>query len=231
LEDPVEFEMVGANQMQVDDRIGLTFAAGLRSALRQDPDVLLVGEIRDPETASIAMQASMTGHLVLSTLHTNDAPSAVTRLVDMGVEPFLITSSVSLVVAQRLARRPCERCVEPVEANPDSLRALGLGPDAMKKATLRMGTGCPACAGTGYSGRLAVFEVMTVTRAIRDLIVTRATEGAVRATALSEGMRSLRADALAKALAGQTTLEEVLRVTPAESAGPVAPAAATPPAG
>jgi type IV pilus assembly protein PilB len=229
LEDPVEFEMAGANQMQVDDRIGLTFAAGLRSALRQDPDVLLVGEIRDPETASIAMQASMTGHLVLSTLHTNDAPSAVTRLVDMGVEPFLITSSVSLVVAQRLARRPCERCVEPVKANPDSLRALGLGPETVKKATLRMGTGCPACAGTGYSGRLAVFEVMTVTRAIRDLIVTRATEGAVRATALTEGMRSLRADALAKALAGQTTLEEVLRVTPAETAVPALPAAATPP--
>jgi type IV pilus assembly protein PilB len=224
LEDPVEYEMIGANQMQIDDRIGVTFAAGLRAALRQDPDVILVGEIRDPETAAIAMQASMTGHLVLSTLHTNDAPSAVTRLVDMGVEPFLITSSVSLVVAQRLARRPCERCSEPVEANSETLGKLGLDAKAVANAKLRKGVGCPACAQTGYSGRMAVFEVMTVTRAIRDLIVNRATESQVRVTALAEGMRSLRTDAMAKALEGLTTLEEVLRVTPAESVS-VAPAA------
>jgi type II secretory ATPase GspE/PulE/Tfp pilus assembly ATPase PilB-like protein len=210
--------------MQIDDRIGVTFAAGLRAALRQDPDVILVGEIRDPETAAIAMQASMTGHLVLSTLHTNDAPSAVTRLVDMGVEPFLITSSVSLVVAQRLARRPCERCSEPVEANSETLGKLGLDAKAVANAKLRKGVGCPACAQTGYSGRMAVFEVMTVTRAIRDLIVNRATESQVRVTALAEGMRSLRTDAMAKALEGLTTLEEVLRVTPAESVS-VAPAA------
>ena len=179
--------------------------------------MILVGEVRDPETASIAMQASMTGHLVLSTLHTNDAPSAVTRLVDMGVEPFLITASVSAVVAQRLARRPCERCAEPVEANPDSLVRLGLTEADVAGARLRRGVGCNACAQTGYQGRLALFEVMKVSRTIRDLVVARSSEGAVRTAALAEGMRSLRVDGLAKALDGQTTLEEVLRTTPAES--------------
>jgi type IV pilus assembly protein PilB len=223
LEDPVEYEMLGINQMQVDERIGLSFATGLRSALRQDPDVILVGEIRDPETASIAMQASMTGHLVLSTLHTNDAPSAVTRLVDMGVEPFLITASVSAVVAQRLARRPCDHCAEPVEATPDSLLRLGLTEDDVAGARLRHGVGCNACAKTGYQGRLALFEVMQVTRAVRDLVVARSAESAVRATALAEGMRSLRVDGLTKALEGLTTLEEVLRTTPAEVHGPAGP--------
>jgi type IV pilus assembly protein PilB len=216
LEDPVEMQIPGVSQMQVDERIDLTFAAGLRTALRQDPDVILVGEIRDPETAAIAMQASMTGHLVLSTLHTNDAPSAATRLIDMGVEPFLITSSLALVVAQRLARRPCERCVEPVGPNPDSLRRLGIGPEEMASARLVSGRGCPTCAHTGYEGRLALFEVMPVSRAIRELIVTGATESQVRTVALADGMRSLRADGLAKAMAGKTTLEEVLRVTPAD---------------
>src|SRR6266511_3343146 len=198
LEDPVEYQMAGVNQMQINERVGLTFAGGLRTILRQDPDIVMVGEIRDPETASIAMQASMTGHLVLSTLHTNDAPSAVSRLIDMEVEPFLITSSLTLVVGQRLTRVPCPRCSEPVEAGP------------------RSGPGCGFCAQTGYKGRLGVFEVVQITRPIRELIVARAPESAIREQAVAAGMRSMRADGLAKALSGRTTLEEVLRVTPAD---------------
>ena len=174
----------------------------------------MVGEIRDPETASIAMQASMTGHLVLSTLHTNDAPSAVSRLIDMGVEPFLITSSLTLVVGQRLARVPCSKCSEPVESDPRTLELLGLGPDQIDGAGLRSGPGCGFCAQTGYQGRLGLFEVVRVTRKIRELIVARATEAALKEEAVAGGMRSMRADGLAKALAGRTTLEEVLRVTP-----------------
>ncbi|HZA81066.1 MAG TPA: ATPase, T2SS/T4P/T4SS family, partial [Actinomycetes bacterium] len=149
LEDPVEYQMAGVNQVQINERVGLTFAGGLRTILRQDPDIVMVGEIRDPETASIAMQASMTGHLVLSTLHTNDAPSAVSRLIDMGVEPFLITSSLTLVVGQRLARVPCSRCSEPVEADPRTLELLGLDPGQIDEAGLRKGPGCGFCAQTG----------------------------------------------------------------------------------
>ena len=214
LEDPVEYQMAGVNQVQINERVGLTFAGGLRTILRQDPDIVMVGEIRDPETASIAMQASMTGHLVLSTLHTNDAPSAVSRLIDMGVEPFLITSSLTLVVGQRLARVPCSKCSEPVEADPRTLELLGLDPDQVDEAGLRSGPGCGFCAQTGYQGRLGLFEVVKVTRKVRELIVARATEVALKEEAVAGGMRSMRADGLAKALAGRTTLEEVLRVTP-----------------
>jgi CheY-like chemotaxis protein len=214
LEDPVEYQMGGVNQVQINERVGLTFASGLRTILRQDPDIVMVGEIRDPETASIAMQASMTGHLVLSTLHTNDAPSAVSRLIDMGVEPFLITSSLTLVAGQRLARVPCPRCSEPVEADPKTLELLGLEPEEIDQAGLRSGPGCGFCAQTGYQGRVGLFEVVRVTRAMRELIVGRATEVAVREEAVTSGMRSMRADGLIKALAGRTTLEEVLRVTP-----------------
>jgi CheY-like chemotaxis protein len=214
LEDPVEYQMAGVNQVQINERVGLSFASGLRTILRQDPDIVMVGEIRDPETASIAMQASMTGHLVLSTLHTNDAPSAVSRLIDMGVEPFLITSSLTLVVGQRLARVPCSKCSEPVEADPRTLELLGLDPDQIDEAGLRSGPGCGFCAQTGYQGRLGLFEVVRVTRKLRELIVARATEVAVKEEAVAGGMRSMRADGLAKALAGRTTLEEVLRVTP-----------------
>ena len=214
LEDPVEYQMGGVNQVQINERVGLTFAGGLRTILRQDPDIVMVGEIRDPQTASIAMQASMTGHLVLSTLHTNDAPAAVSRLIDMGVEPFLITSSLTLVVGQRLARVPCSKCSEPVEADPKTLELLGLDPDQVDEAGLRSGPGCGFCAQTGYQGRLGLFEVAQVTRKMRELIVARATEVAVREEAVASGMRSMRADGLAKALAGRTTLEEVLRVTP-----------------
>ena len=214
LEDPVEYQMGGVNQVQINERVGLTFAGGLRTILRQDPDIVMVGEIRDPETASIAMQASMTGHLVLSTLHTNDAPAAVSRLIDMGVEPFLITSSLTLVVGQRLARVPCSKCSEPVEADPKTLELLGLDPDQVDEAGLRSGPGCGFCAQTGYQGRLGLFEVVKVTRKVRELIVARATEVALKEEAVAGGMRSMRADGLAKALAGRTTLEEVLRVTP-----------------
>jgi type IV pilus assembly protein PilB len=214
LEDPVEYQMAGVNQVQINERVGLTFAGGLRTILRQDPDIVMVGEIRDPETASIAMQASMTGHLVLSTLHTNDAPAAVSRLIDMGVEPFLITSSLTLVVGQRLARVPCSKCSEPVEADPRTLELLGLDPDQLDEAGLRSGPGCGFCAQTGYQGRIGLFEVAQVTRKMRELIVARATEVAVKEEAMAAGMRSMRADGLAKALAGRTTLEEVLRVTP-----------------
>jgi type IV pilus assembly protein PilB len=214
LEDPVEYQMAGVNQVQINERVGLTFAGGLRTILRQDPDIVMVGEIRDPETASIAMQASMTGHLVLSTLHTNDAPAAVSRLIDMGVEPFLITSSLTLVVGQRLARVPCSKCSEPVEADPRTLELLGLDPDQVDEAGLRSGPGCGFCAQTGYQGRLGLFEVVKVTRKVRELIVARATEVALKEEAVAGGMRSMRADGLAKALAGRTTLEEVLRVTP-----------------
>src|SRR5215216_3793877 len=214
LEDPVEYQMGGVNQVQINERVGLTFASGLRTILRQDPDIVMVGEIRDPETASIAMQASMTGHLVLSTLHTNDAPAAVSRLIDMGVEPFLITSSLTLVVGQRLARVPCSKCSEPVEADPRTLELLGLDPGQVDEAGLRSGPGCGFCAQTGYQGRLGLFEVVKVTRKLRELIVGRATEVALKEEAVAGGMRSMRADGLAKALAGRTTLEEVLRVTP-----------------
>jgi type IV pilus assembly protein PilB len=241
LEDPVEYQMAGVNQVQINERVGLTFASGLRTILRQDPDIVMVGEIRDPETASIAMQASMTGHLVLSTLHTNDAPSAVSRLIDMGVEPFLITSSLTLVVGQRLARVPCEKCAEPVEASPRTLELLGLEPEEVEHAELRMGPGCGFCAQTGYKGRLGLFEVVRITRTMRELIVARASETAMREEAVVGGMRSMRSDGLAKALAGRTTLEEVLRVTPpdpdrARRAGkrqaataPTAPAVKVPP--
>jgi type IV pilus assembly protein PilB len=216
LEDPVEYQMAGVNQVQINERVGLTFAGGLRTILRQDPDIVMVGEIRDPETASIAMQASMTGHLVLSTLHTNDAPSAVSRLIDMEVEPFLITSSLTLVVGQRLTRVPCPRCSEPVEADPRTLERLGLDQGEVDQAGLRSGPGCGFCAQTGYKGRLGVFEVVQITRPIRELIVARAPESAIREQAVAAGMRSMRADGLAKALSGRTTLEEVLRVTPAD---------------
>jgi type IV pilus assembly protein PilB len=214
LEDPVEYQMAGVNQVQINEKVGLTFAGGLRTILRQDPDIVMVGEIRDPETAAIAMQASMTGHLVLSTLHTNDAPSAVSRLIDMGIEPFLITSSLTLVVGQRLARVPCRKCSEPVEADPRTLELLGVDPEEVAGAELRSGTGCGSCAQTGYQGRIGLFEVVRVTKAMRQLIVARATEAAVREEAVAGGMRGMRADGLAKALAGRTTLEEVLRVTP-----------------
>jgi hypothetical protein len=160
--------------VQINERAGLTFAGGLRTILRQVPDVVMVGEIRDPETASIATQASVTAHLVMSTLHTNDAPSAVGRLIDMGVEPYLITSSLTLVVAQRLARVPCQRCAEPVEADPRSLELLGIDPTSVDTSRLVRGTGCGSCSQPGYQGRIGLFQVLSVTRHLRELVVARA---------------------------------------------------------
>ncbi len=213
VEDPVEIQVPGITQMQLHERAGLTFARGLRSILRQDPDVVLVGEVRDTETAKLALEAALTGHLVLTTLHTNDAPAALTRLVDMGVEPFLVASSLSLVVAQRLVRRPCSACVEPYLPGERVLQLLGLTAADLVADTPRHGRGCPDCSGTGYKGRLGVFEVLVVTAAMRAVLLTTPTESAVAAAARAAGMTTMRGSALTKARRGETTFEEVLRVT------------------
>jgi type IV pilus assembly protein PilB len=213
LEDPVEVQLRGITQMQTNDRAGVTFAAGLRAILRQDPDVVLVGEVRDTETAELALRASLTGHMVFSTLHTNDASSAVTRLVDMGVEPFLIASSLSLVVAQRLVRTPCPRCAAAYQPSPRTLQLLGLTDDDVAGATLVRGRGCDRCGQTGYLGRTAIFEVLPVDAGVRAVLTARPTEAAIRAAARAAGVASLRTDGIVRALRGETTLEEVLRVT------------------
>jgi general secretion pathway protein E len=209
VEDPVEYQIRGVSQVEVHPRIGLSFAATLRSMLRQDPDVIMVGEIRDRETAEIAVQAALTGHLVLSTLHTNDAPSAVTRLLDMGVEDYLVAATVEGIVAQRLVRRVCPHCSEPRPAAADMAARLGVAAGTL----FREGRGCDACDGTGYRGRTGIYEILNLTDRLRSMIVARAPLEDLRAAARAEGMRSLRAAGLARALAGETTLEEVLRVT------------------
>ena len=209
VEDPVEYQIRGVSQVEVHPRIGLSFAATLRSMLRQDPDVIMVGEIRDRETAEIAVQAALTGHLVLSTLHTNDAPSAVTRLLDMGVEDYLVAATVEGIVAQRLVRRVCPHCSEPRPAAADMAARLGVAPGTL----FREGRGCDACDGTGYRGRTGIYEILNLTDRLRSMIVARTPLEDLRAAARAEGMRSLRAAGLARALAGETTLEEVLRVT------------------
>lgn len=214
-EDPVEYELEGINQVQVRPDIGLTFAAALRSVLRQDPDIVMVGEMRDTETAEIAVKAALTGHLVLSTLHTNDAPGAVTRMIDMGVEPFLVASSTVIVAAQRLVRRICARCAEPVDADADTLKRLGM---ESGQATFYRGAGCKRCGDSGYKGRMAVLEVMVVTPEIQSLIVESKSTPEIRDVARQQGMRSLRENALTLALQGLTTLEEVLTVTVDETA-------------
>ena len=213
LEDPVEIAMPGITQVQVHPRRGLTFATGLRSVLRQDPDMVLVGEVRDSETAELALQASMTGHLVLTTLHTNDAVAALTRLVDMGVEPFLVASSLSLVAAQRLLRRPCPQCAAPYQPAGRTLALLGITEADLAEASPMRGGGCTSCGGTGYRGRVGVFEVLPVTAALRAVLLSTPTEGALAAAARAAGVVSLRAAALAAAARGETTYEEVLRVT------------------
>jgi type IV pilus assembly protein PilB len=217
LEDPVEVQLRGITQVQTNDRAGLTFAAGLRSVLRQDPDVVLVGEIRDTETAELALRASLTGHMVFSTLHTNDASAAVTRLVDMGVEPFLIASSLTLVVAQRLVRVPCQRCVGPYQPSPRTLQLLGVTEEDVAKGNVVRGRGCDQCGQTGYLGRTAIFEVLPVDAGLRAVLTARPTESAIRSAARAAGVSSLRGDGIARALRGETTLEEVLRVTQVDS--------------
>jgi type IV pilus assembly protein PilB len=218
LEDPVEVQLRGITQVQTNERAGLTFAAGLRSILRQDPDVILVGEIRDTETAELALRASLTGHMVFSTLHTNDASAAVTRLVDMGVEPFLIASSLTLVVAQRLVRVPCEHCAAPYQPSPRTLQLLGLSVEDIEHAHVVRGRGCEQCGQTGYLGRTAIFEVLPIDTGLRAVLTARPTESAIRAAARATGVASMRSDGVARALRGETTLEEVLRVTQVDSA-------------
>ena len=224
LEDPVEVQVAGITQVQVHERSGLTFARGLRSILRQDPDIVLVGEVRDQETAELALQASLTGHLVLTTLHTNDAVAAVTRLVDMGVEPFLVASSLSLVVAQRLVRRPCNACAAAYVPSPRTLSLLGLTEADLANATPRRGKGCSECGSTGYRGRTGVFEILPVTAQMRQVLLTTPTEAAIGAAARAHGMLTLRASALAAAHRGETTFEEVLRATHVDTvSGPRCP--------
>lgn len=213
LEDPVEIAMPGITQVQTNDRAGLTFARGLRSILRQDPDMVLVGEVRDTETAELALQASMTGHLVLTTLHTNDAIAALTRLVDMGIEPFLVASSLTLVAAQRLVRSPCSQCVQAYSPDPRTLAGLGLTEADIQDATPMRGTGCGNCGGTGYRGRIGIFEVLPVTPTVRSVLLTDPSEAALGAAARAAGVRSLRTSAIDAAGRGATTYEEVLRAT------------------
>ncbi|MEX2548648.1 MAG: ATPase, T2SS/T4P/T4SS family [Nitriliruptoraceae bacterium] len=212
-EDPVEYQLPGISQVQVNPKVGLTFAKALRAILRQDPDIVLVGEMRDRETAQIGIEAALTGHLVLSTLHTNDAPSAITRLTEMGVEPFLVGSAVDCVLAQRLARRVCPRCVQMVRPEPEMLKAAGFGDDIVEeRPEVPQAVGCSHCSNTGYRGRLAIHEVMTVTEDIERLAVARASSEEITRVAVEQGMRQLREDGLAKILLGRTTIEEIGRV-------------------
>jgi type II secretory ATPase GspE/PulE/Tfp pilus assembly ATPase PilB-like protein len=211
-EDPVEYDLRGLVQVAVNAKIELSFATCLRAILRHDPDVIMVGEIRDQETAQIAIQAALTGHLVFSTLHTNDAPGAVTRLLDMGLEPFLVTSTVIGVLAQRLVRSLCPQCCAPYEATPDDLAALHVTAADLKQPLMRA-VGCEACQGIGFKGRTGIFEFLVMTEALRPLIIERASVSEVRARACAEGMSSLREDGIAKVLAGVTAVGEMIRET------------------
>jgi type IV pilus assembly protein PilB len=212
-EDPVEFNLVGVNQVQVRENIGLNFAAALRSFLRQDPNIILVGEIRDFETAEIAVKASLTGHLVLSTLHTNDAPSTISRLMNMGIEPFLVASSVNLICAQRLVRRVCTGCKQDHPHPPQALVDAGFTQDEAEKVVPKKGTGCERCNNTGYKGRVGLYEVMEITDELRELILVGASALELRKKAVEEGMITLRRSGLHKVIDGVTTIEEVARET------------------
>ncbi len=215
-EDPVEFNLAGINQAQMQDDIGFNFASALRAFLRQDPDVIMVGEIRDYETAEIAIKASLTGHLVLSTLHTNDAPSTIGRLLNMGVEPFLVASSINVIVAQRLARKICEACKEPLEMNPEVLVDVGIPAEEARHIKPMHGKGCDKCADTGYKGRIALYEVMPMGDELRDFVLNGASTAELKREAARIGMMSLRASGLMRLKEGITTVEEVLRVTTGE---------------
>jgi type IV pilus assembly protein PilB len=213
LEDPVEIQLPGITQVQINERAGMTFARGLRSMLRQDPDVILVGEVRDSETALLALEASLTGHLVLSTLHTNNACAAVTRLVDMGVEPYLVASSLALVVGQRLVRRPCAGCAKPYKPSAELLSRLRLTATDLRGSKPMRGTGCLECNDSGYRGRVGIFEVLPVNADLRDVLLSTPTEGEVTKIAVAMAMVTMRQAGIAKAKRGETTYEEVLRVT------------------
>jgi type IV pilus assembly protein PilB len=210
-EDPVEFNLMGINQVLINDSIGLNFAAALRSFLRQDPDIIMVGEIRDFETAEISIKAALTGHMVLSTLHTNDAPSTISRLLNMGIEPFLVTAAVNLVLAQRLARKICKECTEEIEVDEDELRELQVPAELIPTAKIRKGKGCKKCNGTGYKGRVALYEVMVITDALKEAVLQGYSASELKAEAIRGGMKTLRQTAITKLLDGTTTTAEVAR--------------------
>jgi len=213
IEDPVEYQLDGVNQIQVKPKIGLTFASGLRHIVRQDPDVILVGEIRDRETAEIAIHAALTGHLVLSTLHTNDAAGAITRLLDMGIEDYLVSSTLIAVLAQRLVRQICSDCTSPYTPTEEVVQGLGVLSPSVDQLQFVRGQGCPACSGTGYLGRTGIFELLVMEEALQRLLLAKGDANAIRAEAMRLGMKTLWQDGCGKALAGLTTPEEILRVT------------------
>ncbi|MCK4966920.1 Flp pilus assembly complex ATPase component TadA, partial [bacterium] len=212
IEDPIEYKLGRVRQSQVNPKIGMTFSAGLRAILRQDPDIVMVGEIRDKETATVAVQSALTGHLVLSTLHTNDAPGAITRLLDMGVEPFLVSSATVGVIAQRLIRKLCLKCKEPYKPSPKLLKDLGLNPSS-REFTFYKPKGCRLCKNTGYKGRIGIFEIFMIDDNVSDMIVNRVQQKDIKSYAIKNGMRPLRQDGLLKVVKGLSTLEEVLKST------------------
>jgi type II secretion system protein E len=218
IEEPVEYELPGVNQISVKSEIGLTFASGLRHILRQDPDVIMVGEVRDLETAEIAIRAALTGHLVFSTLHTNDAPGAITRLIDMGIEPFLVSSSVEALIAQRLIRTLCKACKEEYKPDLEFLRQVGFPVTEIGKAKFHRGRGCEDCRFTGFKGRSAIYEILVMSEALRPLIIERASSSSIKQAAVARGMRTLRDDGWDKVKLGLTTVEEVARVTQEDEA-------------
>jgi general secretion pathway protein E len=213
IEDPIEYNLGAISQIQVATKKGLTFASGLRSLLRQDPDVMMVGEIRDAETANIAIQSSLTGHLVFSTLHTNDAPGAVSRLLDLGVEPYLVASTVNASLAQRLVRRICPDCREAVEATPAMLEDLAITVDDLPDGKVFHGRGCDRCMGSGYRGRVGIYELMVVDDIVRSQIMSREPASTIKRDAVERGLRTLRMDGALKVAEGHTTIEEVLTST------------------
>jgi type IV pilus assembly protein PilB len=216
-EDPVEYNLMGINQVLVRNEVGLTFAAALKAFLRQDPNIIMIGEIRDLETGGIAIKAALTGHLVLSTLHTNDAPSTITRMIDMGIEAFNVSSAVNLVVAQRLVRRICSKCKADHTYSPEELKPLWpADPAFIEGIQYKKGTGCDTCAGTGYKGRAGIYEVMALSPELRRTILRGGSVAEIRDTAVSEGMLTLRMDGIVKVRKGVTTLEEVLKETTAQ---------------
>jgi type IV pilus assembly protein PilB len=215
-EDPVEFNLLGINQVQIHEDIGLNFAASLRSFLRQDPDIIMVGEIRDYETAEIAIKAALTGHLVLSTLHTNDAPSTVNRLLNMGIEPFLVSSACNLILAQRLARKICKDCKTKMPSAEKVLIDLGVPPAEAARMEVFKGSGCATCGGTGYKGRIALYEVMPFSEPVKELVLNGSSTAEIKRAAIREGMKSLRMSGVTKVAEGVTTIEEILRVTMAD---------------
>jgi type IV pilus assembly protein PilB len=216
VENPVEYQLMGINQVEIKEEVGMTFSAALRSILRQDPDVVLVGETRDNETADIAVKAALTGHLVMTTLHTNDAPGAVARLVYMGIEPFLLASSLLLAQAQRLVRRICTNCKEPFNLTPEYAKKNGIPLEIFEGHEIYHGRGCSRCNNTGYKGRASIMEVLLVSKAIRDVVLRSANAEDIRQVALSEGFRDLRTNGFYRVSEGITTIEEVLRVTAGE---------------